>query len=576
MVQFNKVFGYVRFSTKEQSDGNSLERQRGDIRQYIEREGFGHLPFEELFDEGKSAYHGDQFATGLLGQFERECHQGIHRGSLFVVENLDRLTREGFDRGRDFTRALTNNGVEIRSLTGERFEVGTTPDIATLMRSVIAFELAREESAKKSARTKDNWTRVRARAREAGTATRTNAAPWLRVKPDRTVEVIPERAALVLRMFKLADDGMGEGAIARLYEKEGIATWTDRKSRNAKVWQRTMIRKVLDSRKTIGEFQPMKKVGGKLVEDGEPWVGHYPAVVPTDLFERVNNNRQARLEVKGGRKSATVVNLFSSMVRCHCCGGFYRYAKGRAAGEHVTKSGKRYVYKRQNGSLYCDTARVSQGQKCQNVGYWAYLTFEDALTKAVLHLAMDDSNFANRGEAARVGELLAQRRRELEIAQTKAARLWEAFAESGSDNAMKLAQKVDEETTALTATIEGLKRQLADASGRVSNAAHLARVEDIRRDLYCEDLEKRRYLRTKVATSMRTLIESITVTNERAIIRLKGAVGSLYLDRKGNVSGLDTFKDYRPFDKSLEDYARRYAAAKEAGTLPYEARKAQA
>lgn len=570
MNSFTHVILYGRFSSDAQSEGTSLERQFGDMGAYLEREGLQELPILRVSDDGKSAFHGDHRSKGEMGRIEREILNGEHQGAIFVCENMDRFTRQGRDAGLDLLRSYLDNGVTVQSLVNRICRAYTTLPLGEWLEVAIAFEQAQKFSENLSNRTKASWRIRAANSKASGKATRKDAAPWLKVADDYSVTVIEERGALVRRMFELSDSGMGEAAIARLFEKEEIPTWSVGRKNRAAVWQRTSIRKVLDSRKVLGEFQPMKKVGGKLVADGEPWVGHFPQIVSTELFNRVNGNRAVRMKTKGGRKSARLVNLFSTMVKCSCCGGNYRYSFGVREGTDKTIRGKRYVYKRDCGSLYCDTAQTSKGKKCQNRGYWAYLTFEDAVTKALLHLAMDDTAFSNRGEVGRVRSLIADRERELEVAQAKAKRLWDAFASTGSENAMKLAEETDVETRALQDNIEGLTRQLHQASGRASSAEHLARVEDIRKDLYCEDTDKRIIVRRKVMTAMAALINTITINDRTAHIRLNAGAGSLLVDRKGKVSGLNLIKN---LNDTHPDFARRYLDAEENGTLPWSGQK---
>ena len=55
---------YARFSTNEQSKGDSVRRQLVEGRAHIERMGWIHDPAFEIVEEGKSAYHGDNRSEG--------------------------------------------------------------------------------------------------------------------------------------------------------------------------------------------------------------------------------------------------------------------------------------------------------------------------------------------------------------------------------------------------------------------------------------------------------------------------------------------------------------------------------
>src|SRR5215207_9916504 len=87
-------FSYVRFSTPEQKMGDSERRQLDAARAWAERKG---LRLDESIrpDRGRSGYHGTHRTKGHLGKFLARVEAGeVPRGSILVVENIDRLGRE--------------------------------------------------------------------------------------------------------------------------------------------------------------------------------------------------------------------------------------------------------------------------------------------------------------------------------------------------------------------------------------------------------------------------------------------------------------------------------------------------
>src|SRR5262245_39625582 len=92
------AYSYVRFSSPEQAKGDSLRRQTEDARLWCERNNVRLDTSTTLHDLGKSAYTGahrknpDRHA---LAAFLRLVELGkVPRGTYFVIENLDRLSRE--------------------------------------------------------------------------------------------------------------------------------------------------------------------------------------------------------------------------------------------------------------------------------------------------------------------------------------------------------------------------------------------------------------------------------------------------------------------------------------------------
>ncbi|HEY6869817.1 MAG TPA: recombinase family protein, partial [Novosphingobium sp.] len=102
---------YARFSSLEQAKGHSLERQLEEGRAHIERNGWEYHEDRELRDEGRSAFSGENRQPGsALYDFEQQTLAGTFKtGVVLVVENIDRLTRQGYEQAFDLLRQLTQN-----------------------------------------------------------------------------------------------------------------------------------------------------------------------------------------------------------------------------------------------------------------------------------------------------------------------------------------------------------------------------------------------------------------------------------------------------------------------------------
>lgn len=561
-----EAISYIRFSSSEQKKGGSLSRQSEVIAAHITAMGW--TAGKTILDDGRSGYHGEhRRADRGLGSFEIEASTGEHRNKVLVVERLDRLSREKPQTTWNLISKLHSCGVSIATVDGPRFySAHTDLEMFSILEILMRSAGNNEESAKKSAHISREWEKRRERAKASGIMLTKQGPAWIKIGKDRKPVVIEDRAALILRWFEMADAGMGALGIANAMEREGIPVWSRFENREATVWQRTYISRVLRDRAVLGEFQPMIKKDGKRVPDGEPWLSHFPQIVSHDLFNRVNRLAHARKIAMGGRKSDQVSNLAAGLCRCAGCGATMRYHRGRVAGQSWTNpQGKKYTYKRTNGSLVCPTATTSRGAKCTNKAHWAYLSFEDGLLDQVLHLAMDDSVFADRSEVSRLNNTIAERERQLEVLTSKAKRLLSLWTEDGSDLARQQALEAEAEGRRLRGNIEALKIQREAASGRATSQEHIRRVADIRANLHADDDAVRVEVRRKVAVQLNTLISRIEFGESKVRVLLHGASGFFHLDRKGKFAGgLDTLRDDRAYP-GLEDYRRRRAAALDEG-----------
>ncbi|MEZ8312801.1 recombinase family protein [Vibrio splendidus] len=88
-----QVYLYIRFSRKTQEDGDSERRQYEYAQKVAEK--YNLTINHDLRDRGYSAFKGKHRKTGKLGRFIQDVDSGIvAKGSILIVENLDRLSRE--------------------------------------------------------------------------------------------------------------------------------------------------------------------------------------------------------------------------------------------------------------------------------------------------------------------------------------------------------------------------------------------------------------------------------------------------------------------------------------------------
>lgn len=355
-----KAYSYIRFSTPEQQHGDSFRRQTELSRKYAQAHS---LTLDEKLtyrDLGVSAFDKSNVRSGELGAFLRAVDSGaVEPGSYLLVESLDRISRAQLMDALEIFMSIVNRGIRIVTLADGR-EYGKEEDsskqFTDLLLSIAIMSRAHEESLTKSRRVREAW---KAKRGKIGDEKLTEIAPaWLKLNDDRTAySLVPDRVELVQRMFQWSKDGIGSETIARRLNQQGLPTWG---TRSADQWHASYIKKILDNRSVLGEFQPHTIVGGKRVPEGDPAPDYFPRIISDEDFVLAKMARQSRRTSSAGRKGQTFSNLFSGILRCGYCNGSMVYVnKG-----HDGPRGK---------LLVC--ARAKAGKGCHYVP-WEYSQFE--------------------------------------------------------------------------------------------------------------------------------------------------------------------------------------------------------
>jgi DNA invertase Pin-like site-specific DNA recombinase len=309
-----KAFSYARFSTSEQMDGRSLRRQEEAAKSYCNHHGLA-LDERSFRDLGVSGRKGANATHGELGDFLELIRDGrVPKGSVLVVENLDRITRLPPDEATALITGIVKAGVEVATTSPEqRYTARNIHEPSTWIPLQVAFCLAAEESRKKGERVADAWGSKR---ETAGTKKLTKKGPaWLKVTADRTGWIILEEKAKWVRMiFRLALEGHGVTAISGKMHKVAPEGMT------GKGWQPAQVHALLRSRAVLGEYQPhtgtCAKKGTKSTRrpSGEPVKGYFPEIIDEPTFYRVQQLLGERLNHrKGGGRISGTPNLFSGL-----------------------------------------------------------------------------------------------------------------------------------------------------------------------------------------------------------------------------------------------------------------------
>ena len=309
------VFSYRRFSSGRQASGHSLERQTESARRWCLEKGFVLDESLALSDLGVSAYSGDNASRGALAGFLVAAESGrIPRGSILLVESLDRLSRAAIPDAMSLLTAIVKSGVRVVSLIdGHEWNEVTIQDTMSFMLSVLLFSRAHNESSTKARRVSEQFQKKR----NDGLAVVSfgHGPGWAIPKADRSGwDVVSAKAEIVEKVFRLAADGLGGIAISRMAnEQDWLLPWRVRKNTSSR-WEHTGVSRILRDRRVLGEWQPKRMVLGKLTPDGDPVLSYFPRVVSNELWFSV----QAALGGRTGPLRIRGVNadVFSGLFYC--------------------------------------------------------------------------------------------------------------------------------------------------------------------------------------------------------------------------------------------------------------------
>jgi hypothetical protein len=269
------AFSHIRFSHPDQAKGDSVRRQTEKTEAWCQRNNAKLDTSVDINDLGVSAFKKgrgrarakveEKWAAlpelaatvnpdrrGLMAFLEMIRLRKVPRGSYLILENLDRLSREDCVPAMHLLLSILSAGVRVVQLSPVEQVLTHKSDAFEIMRAVMELSRGNGESAIKSERVGSAWAEKRRRARAgehqketkrmgAGCRVLTRHLPeWIEERGGQAVE-IPERAAVVKRIFALARDGYGCGRIVAKLTAEGVPAWGGSAFRVARALKRLKV-----------------------------------------------------------------------------------------------------------------------------------------------------------------------------------------------------------------------------------------------------------------------------------------------------------------------------------------------
>jgi DNA invertase Pin-like site-specific DNA recombinase len=264
-------------SSDAQLKGDSQRRQLETTDKYIADNGLELV--ERLSDLGVSAFRGANVEYGALGKFLQAVREGkVESGSYLIVEALDRISRQPTRIALQLFLELMNSGIVVVTLSNQQVYTTENYDTQQLIISIIEMSRSAEDSAKKSYRVSEAWQNKR-NAIASQKLTRRGPA-WLRMLPDQSeFEAIPERVAVIRRIFDETVSGIGAFTIAGRLNDDKVPTFG-----KSKRWQPSSVNKIVASPAVIGEFQLYKGESGNRTPYGPPIKGYCRQLLSPGFF----------------------------------------------------------------------------------------------------------------------------------------------------------------------------------------------------------------------------------------------------------------------------------------------------
>ncbi|KQP21393.1 recombinase family protein [Pseudorhodoferax sp. Leaf265] len=351
-----RVISYTRFSSRKQAKGLSEIRQVEAAKEWCDKHCLELSDHDQFKDLGVSAYSGANSTTGALAALQAKVAAGaIPRGTILIVEALDRLTRQSLPSAISLLMGLANSGLNVVTMTDpdKVWNSETMHDLGSFLMSVVTLYRGHQESAYKSDRLRKTFRKHR----REGSQQAFGAAPgWLeRESKVHPWTVVEERAEVVRKVFELAVAGLGSKAIAARANTEKWPIPT-RLSKNDSIWHAQMPGQLLRNRSVLGEHQHRIRTHEANAQhwhglaEGEPVKGYYPQIVSDELWAAARASVRGRFVHK--RRDANFYNLWSGLMFCGHCG----------APIHRKTEKKGYS----KGQLQC-SARLAGATKCPSM-----------------------------------------------------------------------------------------------------------------------------------------------------------------------------------------------------------------
>jgi site-specific DNA recombinase len=316
---------YIRVSTDEQVEGNSLDEQQERLKAYCITYGLDEPIF--YVDDGYSA---KDMRRPAMTRLLDDAKQG--KGKIVIITKIDRICRKLLDL-LNLIDFLEKYQCEFASAS-EKFDTTTPAGRITLQ---ILGAVAEFERARNAERVRDNMLSLARKGEKEITR------PCYGYDIVDGVRFINYEESLIVRnMAEWAIKGEGGRSIAMRLNKMGI------KTKGGYEWHERIVRELLKRETLIGNFvyNVTYKQGTRILKRPESeWIritDHHDAILENETFEEIQRQFEGRKSI--GRHVRDDTYLLSGLIRCGHCGSVMNGKKQQSRSKRPDQQAPYYKY----------------------------------------------------------------------------------------------------------------------------------------------------------------------------------------------------------------------------------------
>ncbi len=299
-----KVALYARVSSEKQDVDLSISAQLRSLREYASRN--NHQVAKEYVDEAES---GKTTARPAFREMIAAARRSPRPFDLILIWKYSRFARSRED-SIVFKTMLRKNGVRVVSISEPAEDTPTGKLLEAMIESLDEFYSANlgEEVSRGMRESASRGFYLSAQAPYGYRKVKVSDGGKERPKLD----VKPNEARIVTRIFDLVQEGKGLVEVAKELNRERVA------GPKGKGWLKTTIRKILTNEAYTGTL-----VWGRCSVRNLPPIrveNAWPAIIDRDTFEHAHALLKERAPVRLHPKRVASRYLLSGLARCGHCG----------------------------------------------------------------------------------------------------------------------------------------------------------------------------------------------------------------------------------------------------------------
>ncbi len=541
-------YSYTRFSTGSQKDGHSQDRQDLLVESYARRKNITLDTTLTFRDQGISAYAGAHALKGALGKFLAAIQSGrVKRGSVLLVEALDRLSREHPLEAMRTIETIIRAGVSIYTVEDEVVYSYESID-GDFKGLANGLDLARRYSMRLSLRVGAAWKKKK----EEITKPISKMCPaWLLVQGNE-YQVIEERAVIVKRIFEECAGGLGAEKTAKRLNEEKVPPF----SRTGQgmtaqdkftLWHGSYIKKILENRSVLGFYQPHIKLtvdGKKRREVSGEEKKIYPQIIDYELWEKTRAAKASRAST-GGRTGHKFANILKGLCVCAECGSSMNLR---------IKGARRATSKEEHNYLLCNKAM--RGGECTNKTHYRYEGYERTILAAITTFNLFDTDVFVKADNTALYEAISEIEAEIKTKQTHFNNMMASFAGGTSTRVAAAMDALDVDIIKLESKLAKLKREKEISRGK----DYLNHAEVIKSKVNTAQyslIEDERYLaRAQINQALQGMVENIRFGDDVKLY-MAGNQLSFGMDRQFKIQNVMMYDEEKIMYFTRDNYEVR-------------------